>query len=230
MAKKEDKQKFGDIIENHDLIKRTLMVAAFPALIKGVTKDGEESFEGFLPGFEFAQIAEIATEEELVETLQDMLDDEVEELVVFGKSLPFVDEDEVLMEKYPEYKIVYLDINVYATKEELDYYDSCTHDCSSCGHHCHDEDCDCEDDYDDCDCCGDDECDDDCDCGCHDHDDSDEECNCGCCDHDDGDEECDCACHEHEHNESCSCHNDEHCEHNKHPKNQDKNNCKKSKK
>jgi hypothetical protein len=95
MAKKEDKQKFGDIVENHDLIKRTLMVAAFPALIKGVTKDGEESFEGFLPGFDFAEVADVATEEELVEMLQDMLDDEVEELVVFGKSLPFVDEDEV---------------------------------------------------------------------------------------------------------------------------------------
>lgn len=202
MAKKEDKQKFGDIIENHDLIKRTLMVAAFPALVKQTQKDGEETYEGFLPGFEFAQIEDIASEEELVETLQDMLDDEVEELVVFGKSLPMVDEDEVLLEKYPEHKIVYLDINVYATKEELDYYDSCTHDCSSCGHHCHDEDCDCEEDFDDCDCCDDDcdcgdNCDDDCDCGCH-HDD--------CCD-----DKCDCNEHHHNHEDVCSCHYDEDC-------------------
>ena len=238
MAKKEDKQKFGDIVENHELIKRTLMVAAFPALIKGVTKDGEQSFEGFLPGFEFAEIEDVSTEEELVEMLQDMLDDEVEELVVFGKSLPFVDEDEVLLEKYPEHKIVYLDINVYATKEELDYYDNCTHDCSSCGHHCHDEDCDCCDDddcdcgchdHDDCDCC-DDECDDDCDCGCHEHTDCgcDEECDCGCqegkectcgdecnCGCLDG-EECtcgdDCNCHEHHHNHKDTCkHNNCNC-------------------
>ena len=61
MAKKDDKQKFGDIIENHNLIKRTLMVAAFPALIKSAQKDGEQSFEGFLPGFEFAQIEDIAS-------------------------------------------------------------------------------------------------------------------------------------------------------------------------
>lgn len=238
MAKKEDKQKFGDIVENHDLIKRTLMVAAFPALIKGVTKDGEESFEGFLPGFDFAEVADVATEEELVEMLQDMLDDEVEELVVFGKSLPFVDEDEVLMEKYPEYKIVYLDINVYATKEELDYYDSCTHDCASCGHHCHDEDCDCEDDYDECDCCDDedcdccdddecdccdDDCDDGCDCGCHHHDDCDDDCACD----DDG---CDCGCHEHDHNADCDCHFENDLKNNEKSKEQGNKSCKKSKK
>lgn len=197
MAKKEEKQKFGDIIENHNLIKRTLMVAAFPALIKQTQKDGEDSFEGFLPGFEFAQISDIATEDEIVDVLQDMLDDEVEELVVFGKSLPFVDEDDILMEKYPEHKIVYLDINVYATKEELEYYDSCTHDCSSCGHHCHDEDCDCEEDYDDCDC------EDDCDC-CED------DCDCeDCCD-DNCDCDDDCDCEEHDCNdENCTCHHHE---------------------
>ena len=86
MSKKnDDKQKFGDIIENHDLIKRTLMVAAYPALIKSVKKDEDDLFEGFLPGFEFAKIEDIVSEDECVETLQDMLDDEVEELVVFGK-------------------------------------------------------------------------------------------------------------------------------------------------
>ena len=194
MAKKE---KFGDIIENHELIKRTLMVAAYPALIKEVKKDGQKCFEGFLPGFEFAQVSDIFDEDEIVETLQDMLDDEVEELVVFGKSLPFVEEDDELMEKYPEHKIVYLDINVYATKEELDYYDGCTHDCSSCGHHCDcGDDCDCEDgcdcgDESDCGCS--DDCGDNCDCGCHDK--CDENCDCGCQD----DKKCDC------HDEKCNC-------------------------
>lgn len=213
MAKKE---KFGDIIENHELIKRTLMVAAYPALIKEVEKEGQKCFEGFLPGFEFAQVSDIYDEDEIVEVLQDMLDDEVEELVVFGKSLPFVEEDDELAEKYPNHKIVYLDINVYATKEELDYYDGCTHDCSSCGHHC-----DCEDDEccdDDCDCCGDEccdddccdehcDCDDDCDCGCQEGDD----CNCGCHEHDCHchDEECDCGCHD---GEECHCHEEKHGE------------------
>ena len=187
MAKKDDKkQKFGDIIENHDLVKRTLMVAAYPALIKSVVKEGDELFEGFLPGFEFAQIDDIATEDECVETLQDMLDDEVEELVVFGKSLPYVEEDDVLMKKYPDHKIVYLDINVYATKDELDYYDSCSHDCSCCDHDCGDYD-----EYDECDCgCEDDCCDDDCDCREHHH------------------EHCDCGSH-HEHNhKNCTCKDD----------------------
>lgn len=214
MAKKE---KFGDIIENHELVKRTLMVAAYPALIREVEKEGQKCFEGFLPGFEFAQVSDIFDEDEIVEVLQDMLDDEVEELVVFGKSLPFVEEDDELVEKYPEHKIVYLDINVYATKEELDYYDSCTHDCASCGHHCDcgEEDCDCDDDC-DCGCCEDDdcdchdekcecgcECDDDCDCGCHDG----GECNC----HED---DCDCGCHEHKHDkkEKCNCKEDHKCD------------------
>ena len=197
------KEKFGDIIENHELIKRTLMVAAYPALIKQVEKDGEKSFEGFLPGFEFAQVSDIFDEDEIVEVLQDMLDDEVEELVVFGKSLPFVEEDDELMEKYPDHKIIYLDINVYATKEELDYYDGCTHDCASCGHHCDcgdeecfDDDCDCEDH---CDCEDEDECD----CGCH----HDEDCNCE-------DDECDCGCNE-EHDKKCTCHEHEHKENHK---------------
>ena len=217
--KKEEKQKFGDIIENHELIKRTLMVAAFPGLIKETVKEGKKVYEGFLPGFEFAQVDDIADENEIVETLQDMLDDEVEELVVFGKSLPYVDEDDVLMEKYPEHKIVYLDINVYATAEELEYYDSCSHDCAHCAHSeeclgdeeyddcdcedCCDDDCDCEDD--DC-CCGEDHHHhhhhDHCDCGCEDDEDDccDDDC---CCDHDNKHEKCNCN-NEHDHHD-CKC-------------------------
>lgn len=183
MAKNKE-EKFGDIVENHELIKRTLMVAAYPALIKEIKKEGKTFYNGFLPGFEFAQVEDIVDENEIVETLQDMLDDEVEELVVFGKSLPYVEEDEQLIEKYPEHKIVYLDINVYATPEELEYYDSCTHDCSSCSH-----DCGGYDDYED----------DDCDCG-HEH----HHCDCGCEDDCDCDDDCDC--HEHEHNH-CECNN-----------------------
>lgn len=187
MAKKKEDNKFGDIVENHELIKRTLMVAAYPALIKETKKDGATFYEGFLPGFEFANLQDIVDENEIVETLQDMLDDEVEELIVFGKSLPYVEEDEELIEKYPEYKIVYLDINVYATPEELEYYDSCSHDCSCCSHDCaghefEEDDCDCEHEHYHCDCgCENDyedccDCEDDCDCGCHEH--SNQSCNC----------------------------------------------------
>lgn len=223
MAKKKDEQKqeFGDIIQNTELVKRTLMVAAFPGLVKETTKDGKKVFEGFLPGFEFAEVENIADENEIVETLQDMLDDEVEELVVFGKSLPYVDEDEVLMEKYPEHKIVYLDINVYATAEELEYYDSCTHDCANCSHSAeclsdeeYEDDCCCEDD--ECNCghhhhyhedhcaCGCEDDEDECDCGCNEHEcDCDENCDCGC---QEGEE---CTCHEHEHHCSCGCHDNE---------------------
>ena len=206
---KPEKNEFGDIIKNHDLIKRTLMVAGFPALIKKTKTEKGEFYEGFLPGFEFANINEIENENECVEYLQDMLDDEVEELVVFGKSLPFVEDDDILLKKNPSYKIVYLDINVYATKDELDYFD-CHHDCDCCSHDCNcdDDDCDCDDDY-ECDCCdencGHDDCDD-CDCC------DDENCDC-CCDHDD---DCDCGCHDdcddhrYKHDNHCDCnhHND----------------------
>jgi len=161
-----NKKKYGDIIENHDLVKRTLMVAAFPALIKETTKDNEETYEGFLPGFEFCEVSDIASEDELVEILQDMLDDEVEELVVFGKSLPNIEDDEELLKKHVGYKIVYLDINVYASKDELE---ECTHDCHTCGCGCHDEDFDeYEEDIED----------EDCECGCHHHDCDDEDCDC----------------------------------------------------
>jgi len=182
MAKKKDTkpEEFGDIIQNHELVKRTLMVAAFPGLIKQTEKNGKKVFEGFLPGFEFAEVEDIADENEIVEMLQDMLDDEVEELVVFGKSLPYVDEDEVLNQKYPEHKIVYLDINVYATPEELEYYDACSHDCANCHQDCIYEDCD----------------DDECDCGCED-----EEDDC-CC----GEDHCDCGHNHDEHHECCGEH------------------------
>ncbi len=220
MAKKKEENKFGDIVENHELIKRTLMVAAFPALIKEVKKEGSTFYNGFLPGFEFASVEDIADEDEMVETLQDMLDDEVEELVVFGKSLPYVEEDEELMEKYPEHKIVYLDINVYATPEELEYYDACSHDCSCCSHDCGGHD------LDDCD-------DEECDC---DHEHHHSHCDCGCEDEDcDCDDDCDCGCHEHEHcncddecNDDCGCHEHNHCDCN--DKKEDKDCCGKGKK
>ncbi|MBR4002860.1 MAG: hypothetical protein IKI95_02165 [Clostridia bacterium] len=228
MAKKKDTkpEEFGDIIQNHELVKRTLMVAAFPGLIKQTEKNGKKVFEGFLPGFEFAEVEDIADENEIVEMLQDMLDDEVEELVVFGKSLPYVDEDEVLNQKYPEHKIVYLDINVYATPEELEYYDACSHDCANCHQdciyeNCDDDECDCgcEHDHhhhcdcgcedDDCDC--DDDCDDDCDCGCHEHEHEHEHhCACGCEDEEDdcccGEDHCDCGHNHDEHHECCGEH------------------------
>lgn len=219
MAKKEEK--FGDIIRDDTLEKRTLMVSAFPALIRAVQKDGDTLYEGFLPGFEFAEIKDVEDEDECVEYLQDMLDDEVEELVVFGKPLPDVEEDDELMEKYPDYHIVYLDINVYATKcshdcsscdgcEDYDYYDKdfdCYADDCGCGDpncHCGD-DCDC-DENDNCGChCGDDdcECDDECDDDCHDGCDCDDDCDCGCQDDDCdcGDDDCDCD----DHSKKCNC-------------------------
>ena len=167
-VKQEKKQKFGDVIENHNLVKRTLMVAAFPAMVREYIKDGAVCYAGFLPGFEFCEVADIEDFGELMENLQDMLDDEVESLVVFGEQLPNVPEDEKLLEIYPGYEIKYLDINVYAEKEE-----GCTHDCSTCAGcsfttdgnedydfgeefedgdecDCDDEDCDCHDEHCDC--------------------------------------------------------------------------------
>lgn len=165
------KENFGDIIQNHDLVKRTLMVSAFPALIKQVKKGSQIFYKGFLPGFEFCEVDDMENEDELVETLQDMLDDEVEELVVFGKSLPNLPEDEELLKNHKGYKIVYLDINVYASKDDEDFYD-CAHDCSTCNGHCnaeYEDYCGCEDD----DCSCEDDCEDE-DCGCHHN-----GCNCG---------------------------------------------------
>lgn len=165
----EQKQVFGDVVENHELVKRTLMVAAYPAMVKQEEKDGKAVFSGFLPGFEFCEVEDIYEIGECMQQLQDLLDDEVEELIVFEKQLPDLPSDEELMQMYPGYDIRFLDINVYALPdEEL----GCSGDCSCCGHHCHeeefdeceDEDCDCHHHH-DCDC--DDDCDDDCDCGCH---------------------------------------------------------------
>lgn len=185
--KKEDSKKnkkeneFGDIIHDHKLIKRTLMVAGFPAMTREYIKDGHVCYAGFLPGFEFCEVEDIDDFGELMDRLQDLLDDEVEELVVFEESLPNLPDDEKLMEIYPGYEIKYLDINVYAEPDE------CTHDCSTCGGACSfttdgnedydfgddfiegegDDDCDCDDD--DCDCHHDhDTCDDD-NCDCHHH-------------------------------------------------------------
>lgn len=180
------------------LIKRTLMVSAYPALIKSVEKDGETLYNGFLPGFS-TRVEDLEDEDECVEYLQDLLDDEVENLVCEGKSLPFVEEDDELIKKYPNHKIVYLDINVYATKEELDYYDSCAGDCESCAHKCGEEEY-----YDDCDCC---DCEEDDDCDCEDDD---------CCGDDCEDEHCSCnnnntnldSCNHNKNHESCNCNHD----------------------
>lgn len=148
MKEEKKEEQYGDIVYNHDLKKHTIMVAGFPALVTSYVAGGQTLYKGFLPGFEFAQVEGIEDEETCVDYLQDMLDDEVEELVVFGKSLPNVAEDDELMKQYPDYKIVYLDINVYATEDDENYYD-CTHDCSCCHGHCHDhcddDDCDCDD-------------------------------------------------------------------------------------
>ncbi len=144
MKEEKKEEQYGDIIYNHDLKKHTIMVAGFPAMITSYVAGGKTLYKGFLPGFEFAQVEEMEDEETCVEFLQDMLDDEVEELVVFEKSLPNVAEDDELTRQYPDYKIVYLDINVYATEDDENYYD-CTHDCSCCHGHCHDDDCDDED-------------------------------------------------------------------------------------
>ncbi len=183
--KKTKKQEFGDVIENHNLVKRTLMVAGFPAMVREYIKNGTVCYAGFLPGFEFCEVEDVEDFGELMERLQDMLDDEVEELVVFGEQLPNVPEDEKLIEIYPGHEIKYLDINVYAEKDE-----SCTHDCSTCAgcsfttdgnedydfgegfdygeDDCDDEDCDCHHHDHDCDCGDDCDCDGDCDCH-HDH-------------------------------------------------------------
>lgn len=157
-----------DFVEEK-LVKRTLMAAAFPALVKSYSKDGYTFFEGFLPGFKDVRALDMEDEDSCVEYLQDLLDDEVENLVVTGHQLPDIASDEELIKKYKDYKIVYLDINVYVRE------DGC--DCCDCG-----DDCDC------CDCdCGDDcDCDEEHDCGCHGH------------HHHHCEDECDCGCHDDE--------------------------------
>lgn len=157
-----------------ELVKQTLMAAAFPALVTSYkSDDGETFYKGFLPNFKDADICDLASEDECIDYLQDLLDDKVEELIITEKELPDVEEDELLLKHNPGYKIVYLDINVYALPEE-------------CHHHCHECDCGCENDYECDDECN---CHDDCGCGsenCHCGDDCSctpqDNCGCNCCD------------------------------------------------
>lgn len=131
---------YEDCLFGDSLVKRTLMAAAFPALIKQDTKEDGVFYEGFLPGFPYSDVDDMEDENECVELLQDMLDDEIEKLVVDGKELPDVESDEELLKEYPGYKIVYLDINVYAEPDE-----KCSHDCKHCHGECEDADDDEED-------------------------------------------------------------------------------------
>ncbi len=133
---------YEDYLFGDSLIKRTLMAAAFPALIRQVTKEDGVFYEGFLPGFPYSDVDDMEDENECVELLQDMLDDEIEKLVVDGKELPDVESDEELLKEYPEYRIVYLDINVYAEPDE-----KCSHDCQHCHGDCDDDEDDDEEDY-----------------------------------------------------------------------------------
>lgn len=198
MANKKDRKKepklekteFGDVVKNTTLIKRTLMVSAFPALVKETEKDGKPYYEGFLPGFEFSEVEGSHDIGECMEQLQDLLDDNVEELVVFGQQLPNLPEDEELEEQYPGYAVRYLDINVYAEPEDMPYICGCEGEC--------DDECDC-------DCCGHDcDCDDDCDCDEHHCHCEDDDCDCDCDDH----KEHNCKCnHEHDENHKCNCKN-----------------------
>ena len=161
--------------EEVQLVKQTLMAAAFPALVTSYKGEEEEEFvKGFLPGFKDNEVSDMLDENECVEYLQDLLDDKVEELITEGKQLPDIEEDEELLKKNPGYKIVYLDINVYALPEE-------------CHHHCHEcsGECDCDEDDDCCDC------DENCDCGCEG-----EGCNCG--------EDCHCT-EENHCSDNCGC-------------------------
>lgn len=120
---------FGESLE-----KRTLMASAYPALIRGVEKDGMVLYEGFLPGLQDTDVEDTESENECVELLQDILDDKVEELIENERELPDVESDEKLVHKYPGYKIVYLDINVYVSRD-----DACDGHCEHCDH-VHDDD------------------------------------------------------------------------------------------
>lgn len=198
-----EKTEFGDIVKNNTLIKRTLMVSAFPALVKETEKDGKPYYEGFLPGFEFSEVEGSHDIGECMYQLQELLDENVEELVVFGQQLPNLPEDEELEEKNPGYVVRYLDINVYAEPEDMPYIcgceGDCDDDCDCCGHDCDcNDDCDCHEHHCDCD-------DEECDC--------DEDCDCGCkegkectCEHDHKDHKCKCN-HEHDENHKCNCKN-----------------------
>lgn len=149
------KQEFGDIVHMPNLIKRTIMVAAYPALVKSETEDGIEKFLGFLPGFEFCSVEGISEIGECMQLLQDKLDDEVESLILKNEGLPFLPDDEELLKAYPGFEIKMLDINVWAFPDE-----GC--DCCGDGHehsHCGCGSCEDEGDHGHCGCgcCGDDE-------------------------------------------------------------------------
>ena len=140
----EKEEFFEDFGFGTGLEKRTLMAAAYPAIIRQTQKDGYTFYGGFLPGLQDSDVEDAESEDECVEILQDILDDKVEELVENERELPDVESDEKLIQKYPDSKIVYLDINVYVAKED----DECDHDCNGC-HICHNEYDDDEDDEED---------------------------------------------------------------------------------
>ena len=104
-TKNTKEQKYGDVVHNHDLVKRTLMVAGFPAMVREYIKNGTVCYAGFLPGFEFCEVEDIEDFGELIETLQDMLDDEVEELVVFEEQLPNIRMTKIVF--IPRFCVVY---------------------------------------------------------------------------------------------------------------------------
>ncbi len=179
-----EKTEFGDIVKDTSLIKRTLMVSAFPALVKESEENGKKIFSGYLPGFEFSEVEDAKDIGDCTQQLQDLLDDNVEELVVFGKQLPNLPDDETLLKNNPGYKIMYLDINVYAYPDDLEEWDECCDDdCDCCSGGCHHDDC----------------CDDDCDC----HHTDEHKCNC------DHENEHKCNCNHDGHN--CQNNGDKKC-------------------
>jgi len=131
-----------DIFIDSGLVKQTLMAEAFPSLIKRGILDGVEVFSGMLPGFENAMAEAMDDLDELTELLQEMLDTEVEELILTGKELPYLPDDEELIKKFPGHEVKLLDINVWAYPD--DFADTgCG--CGCDGHHVHDDGCDCGD-------------------------------------------------------------------------------------
>lgn len=131
MVRQDKEDFFEDYGFGETLEKKTLMASAYPALIRGVEEDGQVLYEGFLPGLQDSDVEDTEDENECAQLLQDILDDKVEELIENERELPDVESDEKLLEKYPGYKIVYLDINVYVSRDD----EYCHHDCESC-HHC----------------------------------------------------------------------------------------------
>ena len=178
MSKQKKTNNFNDVVFMPNLVKQTLMEAAFPAMITSYQKDGLTLFKGFLPGFEFCDVEDIEDEQTCLDYLQDRLDDEVEELIVLGKSLPNIESDEKLLQNHFGYKIVYLDINVFVEKDFCEDCDcSCGVDGNCKSHKCHTNpgNCSCkttvtkrsDEMHCHCDCCDgeDDGCSDDCGCG-----------------------------------------------------------------